>query len=108
MRMDRVRGPDAATLLVRALRAHAADAAVALAVRSIASRPWASATFVGMQHRAVVLAPPGPALAAWIAALPAVEWTLRGHLVADLVVEDAAASEGDAGYILSILTIAAD
>lgn len=80
------RGPDAATLLARALAA-SAEAADCLATIAAADwTRWASATFTGARHMLRLSAPPSPALLAWIAALPEAEFSLRGHLVADLSV----------------------
>ncbi|MDR6834312.1 MULTISPECIES: hypothetical protein [unclassified Sphingopyxis] len=53
-------------------------------------RPWASANFVGARHifPAVLAAGDAPAVAAALQAeLTATEWTLPGHIVADVVVE---------------------
>ena len=49
--MDAIRGPDAGTLLIRALRCHAGAADLTMHVESIACTPWASANFVGSLHR---------------------------------------------------------
>ena len=103
MRMETVRGPDAGTLFLRALRIHAVRAGVVLAIRSIGSRPWASATFVGTRHRIALEAQPGPARDGWIAGLPDAEWEVRGHLVVDLVVDRVV--PGDMALSISILTI---
>ena len=105
MRMEAVRGPDAGTLLVRAIRAQAAAAGVVVAVRSIADRPWASATFVGTRHEVALDAQPAIARDRWIAGLAEAEWTIRGHLVADVVVDRVVDTGGDAALSMSILTI---
>ncbi|AJP70981.1 hypothetical protein [Sphingomonas hengshuiensis] len=80
------RGPDAATLLVRALAASAARAGVPVVVTLADSTRWASATFTGGRHRVSLAGPAGAALDAWLAALPGSDVPLRGHLIADLVV----------------------
>ena len=103
--MEPLRGPDAGTLLVRGLRILAAEAGVAVAVRSIASRPWGSATFTGTRHRLAVDAAAGDALDRWLRALPEATWTVHGHLVADLVI-DRVAIDGDVAALqIAILTI---
>jgi hypothetical protein len=85
--MDTIRGPDAGTLLIRALRSHASGAGVTMHIESIACTPWASATFVGTLHRLTIAAIPVPGLRVWIDGLPEAEFTMRGHIVADLTVE---------------------
>ncbi|WP_174285448.1 hypothetical protein [Sphingomonas bacterium] len=105
MRLDSLRGADAGTLLVRALRAQAMAAGVVIAVRSIATRPWASATFVGTCHRIAIEAEPGDTFDRWIATMPESEWIVRGHLVADLIVDRIIRDAGIASVSISILTI---
>ena len=85
--MDTIRGPDAGTLLIRALRSHASAAGVTMHIESIACTPWASATFVGTLHRLTIAAIPVPDHRVWIDGLPEAEFTMRGHIVADLTVE---------------------
>lgn len=99
------RGPDALTLLTRALLAGADRSGCPLTLATSDSRRWSSATFAGMQHRLVLSAQPSPALDSWLAALPETEFALRGHLVADLVVERLR-REGEAVTIeLEVLTV---
>lgn len=80
------RGPDAGTLLARALLAAAAADGVALTIADSSWTRWASATFVGAQHRLSVTGPFSSALDDWLTALPERELALRGHLVADLTI----------------------
>lgn len=99
------RGPDAATLLMRALTASADRAGCPVEIQATEWTRWASATFTGARHTLKLSAPPSPALTAWIAALPEAEIALRGHLVADLSVV-AARHAGDAITVeLEILTV---
>ena len=105
MRMEAVRGPDAGTLLVRAIRAQAAATGVVVAVRSIADRPWASATFIGTRHEVALDAQPAALRDRWIAGLAEAEWTIRGHLVADVVIDRVVDTDRDAAILISILTI---
>ncbi len=81
------RGPDAGTLLERALLRQAEVAGIDLSIVSAGWTRWASATFVGARHDLLLAAPPTPTLDAWAADLPEAEFALRGHLVADLKVE---------------------
>lgn len=99
------RGPDALTLLTRVLLAGAEAAGCPLALLASDSRRWSSATFAGMQHRLTFSAAASPLLDAWLTALPETEFALRGHLVADLVVERIR-REGDAMTVeLEVLTV---
>lgn len=77
------RRPDVLERLVRAL---VGSAPAAVAVRHAASRPWASATFVGARHRITLFGVTSAELDGWIAGLPAAEFDLPGALVADLAV----------------------
>lgn len=99
------RGPDAATLLERALADHAARARVDLTLARSRVKRWASVTFAGMQHELVLTSPVSPAFDAWLEALPDAEFALRGHLVADLVVESVRRDAGVATVELEILTV---
>jgi hypothetical protein len=81
------RGPDVGTLLVRALYRASCAARCPLEIVTADSVRWASATFTGARHATSWTALPSPALDAWLAALPEKEFELRGHLVADLVVQ---------------------
>lgn len=81
------RGPDAATLLERALVANATQAGCAVAIDAPPPKPWASATFAGARHPLTLSAAASPALDAWLAGLPEAELALPGHLVVELVVE---------------------
>ena len=79
------RGPDAATLLRRALERSADAAGVRVTVDAVRSDPWASATFTGARHTLDLIVA-GSAALRWLADLPEVELAMRGHLCADLVV----------------------
>lgn len=80
------RGPDAATLLARALDRSAQGAGLNLTIRHADWRRWASATFTGARHELTVELPDGDAAERWLAALPEAELPIRGHLVADAVI----------------------
>lgn len=80
------RGPDAGTLLARALIAAAEADGIALTLVDSDWTHWASATFVGAQHRLSVAGPAAPAIDDWLTALPERELALRGHLLADLTI----------------------
>ena len=103
--MDAIRGPDAGTLLIRAVRGHAAATGLTMHVESIACTPWASATFVGTLHRLTAAAMPVPGLRDWIEALPEAEFAMRGHIVVDLTV-DRSETIGDREHVtIAVLTL---
>ena len=101
------RGPDPATLLVRALSARAVAAGCPITIAASDWTRWASATFAGARHRLTLAAPASPALDAWLATLPEAEFALPGHLVADLVAERIVRTGGTLTAELEILTIEA-
>ena len=78
------RGPDAATLLERALVSSAMQAGCPILRVTADWDRWASATFNGARHRLSFQAPRSALLDRWIAALPEIDLPLRGHLVADI------------------------
>lgn len=92
---------DPTVLLVRALRNGARAAGATVFVIATDETAWASATFVGVRHRVDLVAEPGAALDAWLAALPDADLNLRGHIVADLAIT----RDGD-GVTLHVLTVA--
>lgn len=71
--------------------------------------PWASATFIGARHDVTVVLAGEDAVARAASLadmLPDAEFTIRGHLVADLAIEARQEEEdGSASLRLSILTI---
>lgn len=99
------RGPDAATLLERALIADAARAGAAIAVIEGESRRWASATFVGARHVLTLVAADSRQLAAWLGGLAEAELPIRGHLVADIAVVSRTRAGGDVTAVVEALTV---
>ena len=78
--------------LARILSESAADAGCPARIVDEDERPFASATFTGTLHRLVLASAPGatgpgPALDAWLAALPEAELAVPGLVVIDLAVE---------------------
>lgn len=63
-------------------------------------RPWASANFIGARHIFPCIAEAGPSPTAVQERLAAVEWPLRGHIVADIAVEPV-----EDGLRIEILTV---
>lgn len=80
------RGPDAATLLARALEQSARRAGPTIVIRHADWRRWASATFTGARHELTVELSGGDAAGGWLDGLADAELPIRGHLVADAVV----------------------
>ncbi|MCH7860476.1 hypothetical protein ACQKOH_09765 [Sphingomonas sp. NPDC092331] len=99
------RGPDAETLLRRALEASAEAAGCPVALVESDWTRWASATFTGARHLFALAAPPSGAFDAWIAGLPDAELRLRGHLVADLAVEHVRRTDDRVTVSLEVLTV---
>lgn len=99
------RGPDAATLLVRAIEASAEAAGCPVTLAESDWSRWASATFSGARHLLLLTAPPSLALDDWIAGLAEAELRLRGHLLADLVVEHVRRSADVVAVSLEALTL---
>jgi hypothetical protein len=99
------RGPDAATLLARALAASSEAAGCPATIEMSDWTRWASATFTGARHTLGLSAQPCPALIAWIAGLPEAELRLRGHLVADLAVVAVRNAGAEIAVELEVLTV---
>ncbi|UZK70934.1 hypothetical protein OKW76_07920 [Sphingomonas sp. S1-29] len=100
------RGPDAATLLERALAAQMAAFGGTI-VESDCVR-WASATFVGARHRLVLAGNDGAPARDWLAALPEADWTLREHLVADVRLISRNTADSRFTATIEILTVEVD
>ena len=88
---------DAQSLLLQALRT---GSSAPLSLRVAHSEAWASATFTGARHRLEYHAAPTMEADAFAAAIGQREFTLPGHLVADIAV--AARTACDAGVALTI------
>ena len=99
------RGPDAATLLERALIASAQAVGCPVTVTEADLTRWASATFTGARHMLTLGGTASAALTRWIAALPEAEFALRGHLVADLNVEAVRRKGAEVTVMLEVLTV---
>ena len=95
------RGPDAHTLLQRALVANGEQVEV---TESDWLR-WASATFTGARHVFTLRAPTSAGFEAWLTALPEDDFALRGHLVADLTVTGIRYEGDSAIAALEVLTL---
>ncbi len=75
---------DAVILLSRAIRRMARQAGFAVRIADVAARDWRSATFDGLSQTIVLIGPAVPKFTAWLRTLNEVEFSLRGHVVADV------------------------
>lgn len=99
------RGPDAAAMLTGAIDRRARRAGFPVEQLRVASSRWASATFSGARHQMTIAAMPDAALDRWLAALPDADFSLRGHLVADLAVTAVRHAPARVEIDLEILTV---
>ncbi|QJU58022.1 hypothetical protein HL653_09625 [Sphingomonas sp. AP4-R1] len=99
-RERRMRG-NARDALVEALAARGGDGAV---VRARPSHDWASATFAGARHRLEIRLP-AEAADAFARGLGEAEFSLRGHLLADIAIVDRGAADGEVLLEVEALTI---
>lgn len=97
------RGPDAATLLERALLTDAAAVGFVVTVPQCTSTRWASATFTGARHELTLIAP--VCAAKWLAGLSEAELKLRNHLLADLAIVRQHRADGLVTATIAALTV---
>ena len=101
------RGPDAGTVLRRAIERDASRAGCAVSMSSAQATRWASATFIGAQHRLTLSATDDAALERWLGEIVDTDLPTRGHLIADIAVVAVVRSEGCAEITLEALTVEA-
>ncbi|GGA58340.1 hypothetical protein [Sphingomonas psychrolutea] len=99
------RGPDAGTLVARAIEHDARRAGCAMVLALAESSRWASATFVGARHGLALDGPDDAAFAHWLAGLPEADLPIRGHVIADLAIVSVARAAGRATASLEALTV---
>ena len=99
------RGPDAGTMLERALLAAARTAGCPATIVTADWKRWASATFTGARHQLTLSAAVSSALDAWLTALPEVDLPLGRYLLADLVVVVVERTGQEACIALEALTV---
>jgi hypothetical protein len=95
--------------LKRALRAYFVCLGAAVAIESLASRPWASVTFSGARHRLALCIPgPGAAAAAdaFLDGLADRDFTLPGHVLADIDLVERSEEDEQVRLVLEALTVA--
>jgi hypothetical protein len=103
-----IAAPAAGDALKRALRVHFVHLGAAVAIESLASRPWASITFSGERHRLVLCIPgPGAAAAAdaFLDGLAERDFALSGHVLADIVLAERCDEDEQVRLILEALTV---
>ncbi|MBA3677044.1 MAG: hypothetical protein H0W74_06515 [Sphingosinicella sp.] len=92
---------DPTSALIRALRGGFSN----FTVEQAESRSWASGTFVGTRHKLIFRTEGDEADASadtFLADLTEAEFTLRGHILADIALISDARSEGEAGPLARI------
>lgn len=99
------RGPDASTVLQRALVRAARATGCTLSIPTAHMTRWASATFTGAQHHLTLQAADDAAFAAWLGEVSDAEMDLRGHLLADIAVMSVARAGGWATASVEALTV---
>jgi hypothetical protein len=99
---------DAATALLRAVRRRFPESGLAFALEELRSRSWASVTFTGARHElAFRLDGEGAEAAAgqFLSEMDAAEFTLRGHLLADVALVSEERRPGQVRIALEALTV---
>ena len=99
------RGPDASVLLSRALESAAIRAGCPIIIEGAQERAWQSATFVGARHAITIRAPTSCQFADWLGGIREVEFTVRGHLVAEIEVGSIRAQKGQCQVVVEALTL---
>lgn len=99
------RGPDAGTLLTRAMTRAALHAGCGGEVTFSDWERWSSATFTGARHRLTLTGEAGSGFDAFLAGLGEHEFILRGHVVADVVVTRIERAAGAATASIEALTV---
>jgi len=100
--------PTAGDELKRVLRVNFVQLGAAVAIESLASRPWASITFSGERHRLALYLPgpgAGAAADAFLDGLAERDFALRGHVLADIVLADRSDEDEQVRLILEALTV---
>lgn len=99
------RGPDAGTVLQRALMRESKAAGCVVTIADARTTRWASATFTGAQHRLSLDAADDAALEMWLGGLDDADIVLRGHLLADIAVIEIVRTDGRATVTVEALTV---
>ena len=99
------RGPDAGTLVARAIERDARRAGCVVTLSLRESSRWASATFIGARHHLALDGPDDTAFAHWLARLAEADLPIRGHLVADLAIVSDIRAVGRATAHVEALTV---
>ncbi len=96
---------DIGTQLARALGLAAAAAGCPVEISRSEWQRWASATFTGARHQLLLSAAEAPTFDTWLGNLDEAEFSIAGHLVADLRVCRVNRCEGRVEAALEALTV---
>jgi hypothetical protein len=104
---------DAATALLRALGGHFSAFGGVFRIDELTSRCWASVTFSGARHKVAFSLEgegAGAAADAFVARMTEIEFDLRGHILADLVLsgDERSAGGGRVRLRIEALTVEDD
>ncbi|HTG37489.1 hypothetical protein [Sphingomonas sp.] len=99
------RGPDAGTLVERALSLSAMRASIAMVVLDATATRWASATFSGARHVLDLRLSDTAAARQWLAGLAEADLPMRGHLMADCTVAHLHSAGGTIDVRIEALTV---
>lgn len=99
---------DVASALVHAVRGRFGAAGLTFALEELHSRSWASVTFSGARHELAFCVQgesAEEAAARFVTGMEAAEFSLRGHLVADVALVSEERSPGRVRIALEALTV---
>lgn len=99
------RGPDAGTLLQRALIDAAAREGCSIQVDAAEAQAWQSATFIGARHTLTVSTEASAHLSDWLGGIGDADLPLCGHLLADITVASVGTIRGRCRVIIEALTL---
>jgi hypothetical protein len=99
------RGPDVATLLVRAIKRDSTGAGCPVEILTADWTRWASATYSGARHMIRLTTCASARLDDWLTALPEAEIDLSGHLLASVAVNSVQRSGEHVTIELEALTV---
>lgn len=99
------RGPDAGTLVERALALAARQSRVAMTVMEATATRWVSATFSGARHELRLSIADDPVARSWLGTLADADLPMRGHLLADCSVVRTQAADGRLDVWVEALTV---
>lgn len=99
------KNPAAEIQLEVALKSTAEVRGASISVSDSDSTKWASVSFTGARHRITVRAMTSSGLDDWLNELPDIEFSLRGHILADLAVESVRRENEAVTVVIEALTV---